>query len=137
MFKGIAGFIAIGYICGLIVGVATIADMTGASRSAWRHTGLRRRSSVTVVIIAWFILGWGAVLAGIVWFAGSTRTRVWNSYFDRADSNRNHSEQESDAEPEPRQMDFVETPAPRSQGDVPGDLGEVVEVDITEAYITE
>ncbi|MBJ7513430.1 MAG: hypothetical protein JHC94_03820, partial [Acidimicrobiia bacterium] len=37
----------------------------------------------------------------------------------------------------PRRVEFVETPAPKSQDDVVGDLEEVVEIDITEAHISE
>ena len=76
MFRGIAGFIALGYVVGLIVSAATIADMAASPRSAWRNTGRRRRNSEAVVVVSWFILGWGAVLAGIIWFAGNARTQV-------------------------------------------------------------
>ncbi len=78
------GFIALGYCVGLIVGAATIADMAGSSRSAWRNTGRRRRNAEASVVIAWLILGWGAVLAGIIWFAGNARTQV-RSFYSEAD----------------------------------------------------
>ena len=154
MLTGVAGFIALGYIAGLIVAAATIADMAASPRSAWRNTGRRRRNSEAIVVVSWFILGWGAVLAGIIWFAGNARTQVRIAYFDRHDSEQHDSEhQDSEhhdlvaAELEegailkdlqtPRRVEFVETPATRSQDDVVGDLAEVVEIDITEAHISE
>ena len=149
MLTGIAGFIALGYIAGLIVSAATIADMAASPRSAWRNTGRRRRNSEAIVVVSWFILGWGAVLAGIIWFAGNARTQVRLAYFDRHDSEQHDSEQHDlvaaeledgarlKAPQTPRRVEFVETPAPRSQDDVVGDLAEVVEIDITEAYISE
>ena len=154
MLTGVAGFIALGYIAGLIVAAATIADMAASPRSAWRNTGRRRRNSEAIVVVSWFILGWGAVLAGIIWFAGNARTQVRLAYFDRQDSEQQDSEQHDSEQHDsvaaeleegarlkapqtPRRVEFVETPAPRSQDDVVGDLGEVVEIDITEAYISE
>ena len=149
MLTGIAGFIALGYVVGLIVAAATIADMAASPRSAWRNTGRRRRNSEIIVVVSWFILGWGAVLAGIIWFAGNARTQVRLAYFDRHDSEQQDSEQQDSVAAEleegarlkapqtPRRVEFVETPAPRSQDDVVGDLAEVVEIDITEAYISE
>ncbi len=95
-------------------------------------------------MVSWFILGWGAVLAGIIWFAGNARTQVRLAYFDRQDSEQQDSvaaELEEGARLKarqtPRGVEFVETPAPRSQDDVVGDLGEVVEIDISEAYSSE
>ncbi len=149
MLTGVAGFIALGYIAGLIVAAATIADMAASPRSAWRNTGRRRRNSEAIVVVSWFILGWGAVLAGIIWFAGNARTQVRRAYFDRQDSEQQDSEQQDSVAAEleegarlkarqtPRGVEFVETPAPRSQDDVVGDLAEVVEIDITEAHISE
>ena len=144
MLRGVAGFIALGYIAGLIVATATIADMAASPRSAWRNTGRRRRNSEAIVLVSWFIRGWGAVLAGIIWFAGNARTQVRIAYFDRQDSEQHDlvaAELEEGARlkaPQtPRRVEFVETPAPRSQDDVLGDLGEVVEIDITEAHISE
>ncbi|MEI6569954.1 MAG: hypothetical protein WCO36_00835 [Actinomycetes bacterium] len=144
MLTGIAGFIALGYVVGLIVSAATIADMAASPRSAWRNTGRRRRNSEAVVVVSWFILGWGAVLAGIIWFAGNARTQVRLAYFDRQDSEHQDSvavELEEGlilkAPQTPRRVEFAETPAPRSQDDVVGDLAEVVEIDITEAHISE
>lgn len=149
MLTGIAGFIALGYVVGLIVSAATIADMAASPRSAWRNTGRRRRNSEAVVVVSWFILGWGAVLAGIIWFAGNARTQVRLAYFDRQDSEHQDSEHHDLVAAEleegailkdlqtPRRVEFVETPAPKSQDDVVGDLEEVVEIDITEAHISE
>jgi hypothetical protein len=149
VLTGIAGFIALGYVVGLIVLAATIADMAASPRSAWRNTGRRRRNSETIVVVSWFILGWGAVLAGIIWFAGNARTQVRLAYFDRQDSEHQDSEHHDLVAAEleegailkdlqtPRRVEFVETPAPRSQDDVVGDLAEVVEIDITEAHISE
>ncbi|MEN9594957.1 MAG: hypothetical protein RLY23_1440 [Actinomycetota bacterium] len=149
MLTGIAGFIALGYVVGLIVSAATIADMAASPRSAWRNTGRRRRNSEAVVVVSWFILGWGAVLAGIIWFAGNARTQVRLAYFDRQDSEQQDSEHHDLVAAEleegailkdlqtPRRVEFVETPAPKSQDDVVGDLEEVVEIDITEAHISE
>lgn len=149
MLTGVAGFIALGYIAGLIVAAATIADMAASPRSAWRNTGRRRRNSEAIVVVSWFILGWGAVLAGIIWFAGNARTQVRIAYFDRQDSEQQDSEQQDSVAAEleegarlkapqtPRRVEFVETPAARSQDDVVGDLGEVVEIDISEAYSSE
>jgi len=144
VLTGIAGFIALGYIAGLIVAAATIADMAASPRSAWRNTGRRRRNSEAVVVVSWFILGWGAVLAGIIWFAGNARTQVRISYFDRQDSEHHDlvaAELEEGstlkAPQTPRRVEFGETPAPRSRDDVVGDLAEVVEIDITEAHISE
>lgn len=141
MLTGIAGFISLGYVVGLIVLAATIADMAASPRSAWRNTGRRRRNSEAIVVISWFILGWGAVLAGIIWFAGNARTQVRIAYFDRQDSEQHDSEQQDlvagarlKAPQTPRRVEFVETPAPRSQGDVRADLSEALEIDITEAY---
>jgi len=149
VLTGIAGFIALGYVVGLIVSAATIADMAASPRSAWRNTGRRRRNSEAVVVVSWFILGWGAVLAGIIWFAGNARTQVRLAYFDRQDSEHQDSEHHDLVAAEleegailkdlqtPRRVEFVETPAPKSQDDVVGDLEEVVEIDITEAHISE
>lgn len=149
MLTGVAGFIALGYIAGLIVVAATIADMVASPRSAWRNTGRRRRNSEAIVVVSWFILGWGAVLAGIIWFAGNARTQVRLAYFDRQDSEHQDSEhhdlvaveleEESTlkAPQTPRRVEFAETPAPRSQNDVVGDLAEVAEIDITEAHISD
>jgi hypothetical protein len=149
VLTGIAGFIALGYVVGLIVSAATIADMAASPRSAWRNTGRRRRNSEAVVVVSWFILGWGAVLAGIIWFAGNARTQVRLAYFDRQDSEQQDSEHHDLVAAEleegailkdlqtPRRVEFVETPAPKSQDDVVGDLEEVVEIDITEAHISE
>jgi hypothetical protein len=144
VLTGVAGFIALGYVVGLIVLAATIADMAASPRSAWRNTGRRRRNSEAVVVVSWFILGWGAVLAGIIWFAGNARTQVRLAYFDRQDSEQQDSvaaELEEGARLKarqtPRGVEFVETPAPRSQDDVVGDLAEVVEIDITEAHISD
>ncbi len=149
MLTGVAGFIALGYIAGLIVAAATIADMAASPRSAWRNTGRRRRNSEAIVVVSWFILGWGAVLAGIIWFAGNARTQVRLAYFDRQDSEHQDSEHHDLVAAEleegailkdletPRRVEFVETPAPKSQDDVVGDLAEVVEIDITEAHISE
>ncbi len=144
MLTGIAGFIALGYVVGLIVSAATIADMAASPRSAWRNTGRRRRNSEAIVVVSWFILGWGAVLAGIIWFAGNARTQVRLAYFDRQDSEHHDlvaAELEEGAILKdletPRRVEFVETPAPKSQDDVVGDLEEVVEIDITEAHISE
>ncbi len=149
MLTGIAGFIALGYVVGLIVLAATIADMAASPRSAWRNTGRRRRNSEAIVVVSWFILGWGAVLAGIIWFAGNARTQVRLAYFDRQDSEHQDSEHHDLVAAEleegailkdlqtPRRVEFVETPAPKSQDDVVGDLAEVVEIDITEAHISE
>lgn len=144
MLTGIAGFIALGYVVGLIVLAATIADMATSPRSAWRNTGRRRRNSEAIVVVSWFILGWGAVLAGIIWFAGNARTQVRLAYVDRQDSEHHDLvavELEEGlilkAPQTPRRVEFAETPAPRSQDDVAGDLAEVVEIDITEAHISE
>ena len=144
VLTGIAGFIALGYVAGLVVGAATIADMAASPRSAWRNTGRRRRNSEAIVVVSWFILGWGAVLAGIIWFAGNARTQVRLAYFDRQDSEHHDLvavELEEGlilkAPQTPRRVEFAETPAPRSQDDVAGDLAEVVEIDITEAHISE
>lgn len=144
MFRGIAGFIALGYVVGLIVLAATIADMAASPRSAWRNTGRRRRNSETIVVVSWFILGWGAVLAGVIWFAGNARTQVRLAYFDRQDSEHHDlvaAELEEGstlkAPQTPRRVEFAETPAPRSQDDVVGDPAGVVEIDITEAHISE
>ncbi len=149
MLTGVAGFIALGYIAGLIVAAATIADMAASPRSAWRNTGRRRRNSEAIVVVSWFILGWGAVLAGIIWFAGNARTQVRLAYFDRQDSEQQDSEQQDSVAAEleegarlkarqtPRGVECVETPAPRSQDDVVGDPAGVVEIDITEAHISE
>jgi len=123
--------------------------MAASPRSAWRNTGRRRRNSEAVVVVSWFILGWGAVLAGIIWFAGNARTQVRLAYFDRQDSEHQDSEHHDLVAAEleegailkdlqtPRRVEFVETPAPKSQDDVVGDLEEVVEIDITEAHISE
>lgn len=86
VLRGITGFIILGYVAGLVVGGATIADMAASPRSAWRNTGRRRRNSEAIVVVSWFILGWGAVLAGIIWFAGNARTQVRLAYLDRQDS---------------------------------------------------
>jgi len=144
VLTGIAGFIALGYVVGLIVLAATIADMATSPRSAWRNTGRRRRNSEAIVVVSWFILGWGAVLAGIIWFAGNARTQVRLAYVDRQDSEHHDLvavELEEGlilkAPQTPRRVEFAETPAPRSQDDVAGDLAEVVEIDITEAHISE
>ena len=144
MLTGIAGFIALGYVVGLVVLAATIADMATSPRSAWRNTGRRRRNSEAIVVVSWFILGWGAVLAGIIWFAGNARTQVRLAYVDRQDSEHHDLvavELEEGlilkAPQTPRRVEFAETPAPRSQDDVAGDLAEVVEIDITEAHISE
>ena len=85
MLTGITGFIALGYLAGLVVGAATIADMAALPRSAWRNTGRRRRNSEFLVVASWFILGWGAVLVAIIWFAGNARTQVRISFFDHSD----------------------------------------------------
>jgi len=123
--------------------------MAASPRSAWRNTGRRRRNSEAVVVVSWFMLGWGAVLAGIIWFAGNARTQVRLAYFDRQDSEHQDSEHHDLVAAEleegailkdlqtPRRVEFVETPAPKSQDDVVGDLEEVVEIDITEAHISE
>jgi hypothetical protein len=133
--------------------------MAASPRSAWRNTGRRRRNSEAIVVVSWFILGWGAVLAGIIWFAGNARTQVRLAYFDRQDSEQQDSEQQDSEQqdsahhdlvaaeleegailkaPEtPRRVEFVETPAPRSQDEVVDDLAEVVEIDITEAHISD
>ncbi len=149
MLTGIAGFIALGYVVGLIVSAATIADMAASPRSAWRITGRRRRNSEAIVVVSWFILGWGAVLAGIIWFAGNARTQVRLAYFDRQDSEHQDSEHHDLVAAEleegailkdletPRRVEFVETPAPSSQDDVVVDLAEVIEIDISDAYSSE
>lgn len=144
MLTGVAGFIALGYIAGLIVAAATIADMAASPRSAWRNTGRRRRNSEAIVVVSWFILGWGAVLAGIIWFAGNARTQVRLAYFDRKDSEQHDlvaaelAEGSTRGAPQlAREVEFVETPAPSSQDDVVLDLAEVIEIDISEAYSSE
>lgn len=108
MLTGITGFIALGYLAGLVVGAATIADMAALPRGAWRSTGRRRRNSEYLVVASWFILGWGAVLAGIIWFAGNARTQVRISHFDHSDSDRDDLDQSDFDEDEFDQDDFLE-----------------------------
>ncbi len=162
VLTGITGFIALGYVAGLVVGAATIADMAASPRSAWRNTGRRRRNSEAMVVASWFILGWGAVLAGIFWFAGNARTQVRISYFDRQDSEQQDFDQldlgAAELEETPtlkapqlaRRMEFVQTAADPKEPNVATriDLVEepkmtapssesVAEIDISEAYSTE
>ena len=162
MLTGITGFIALGYVAGLVVGAATIADMAASPRSAWRNTGRRRRNSEAMVVVSWFILGWGAVLAGIFWFAGNARTQVRISYFDRQDSEQQDFEQHdlvaaelaeaaSLSAPQPaHRMEFVQTASPSQETEVERRIDLVdepetaepvveikMEIDITEVHSAE
>ena len=162
MLTGITGFIALGYVAGLVVGAATIADMAASPRSAWRNTGRRRRNSEAMVVVSWFILGWGAVLAGIFWFAGNARTQVRISYFDRQDSEQQDFEQHdlvaaelaeaaSLSAPQPaRRVEFVQTASPSQETEVERRIDLVdepetaepvveskMEIDITEVHSAE
>ena len=73
---GVGGFILLGLIVGLPVAFVTVLDMRMASKGAWRSTGRRRRTWEAAVALSWLVLGWGAVLAAIVWFAGDARNQV-------------------------------------------------------------
>ncbi len=167
MPTGLTSFIVLGYLSGLIVGVVTIGDMAASPRSAWRNTGRRRRNSEAMVVVSWFILGWGAVLAGIFWFAGNARTQVRISYFDRQDSEQRYSEQQdfeqhdlvadelpeaaSLSAPQPaRRVEFVQTASPSQETEVERRIDLVdqperaqpgveskMEIDITEVYSAE
>lgn len=112
VLTGITGFIILGYVAGLVVGAATIADMAAAPRSAWRNTGRRRRNAEAMVVASWFILGWGAVLAGIIWFAGNARTQVRISYFDRHDSEQHYLDQDLLVANESAQVARLDAPQP-------------------------
>ena len=98
---GVGGFIVLGYVVGLPVVFLTVLDMRMASKGAWRTTGRRRRTWETAVGLSWLVLGWGAVLAAIVWFAGDARNQV------RLAANDHEAEREIDLELEDR----IEAPA--------------------------
>ena len=117
MLTGITGFILLGYIAGLVVGAVTITDMAASPRSAWRNTGRRRRKFEAAVIASWFIFGWGAVLAGIIWFAGNARSQIRISYFGHQDTDQIESfvswaeiEEDPIIPQAPRRIDFARTP---------------------------
>lgn len=93
---GVGGFILLGYLVGFPVAAFTIFDMRTLSRGAWRTTGRRRRNWETIVALSWLVLGWGAVLAAIVWFAGDARNQIRQARLDH------EAEREIDLELEDR-----------------------------------
>lgn len=113
---GVGGFIVLGYGVGLLVAAGTLFDMRSLSKGAWRTTGRRRRTWMTVVAASWFVLGWGAVLAAIVWFGGEARAQIRQASLDR------EAEREIDLAledrkaaiaAERREIDLTEAPAER------------------------
>lgn len=80
---GVGGFILLGYLVGLPVAVFTLFDMASLPKGAWRTTGRRRRTWESIVALSWLALGWGAVLASIVWFAGEARNQIRQARMDR------------------------------------------------------
>ena len=99
---GVSGFILLGYLVGLPVAAFTIFDMRTLSRGAWRTTGRRRRTWETIAALSWLVLGWGAVLVAIIWFAGDARNQVRQA---RAD---HEAEREIDLELEDRKDEIAE-----------------------------
>jgi len=79
---GVGGFIVLGYLVGFLVAGATLFDMHSFPKGAWRTTGRRRRTWESVVALSWVALGWGAVLAAIVWFAGEARNQIRQARLD-------------------------------------------------------
>lgn len=79
---GVGGFILLGYLVGFLVAGATLFDMHSFPKGAWRTTGRRRRTWESAAALSWVALGWGAVLAAIVWFAGEARNQVRQARLD-------------------------------------------------------
>jgi hypothetical protein len=102
---GVGGFIVLGYLVGLPVAVFTLLDMYSLPKGAWRITGRRRRTWLSIGAASWLVLGWGAVLASIVWFAGDARNQVRLARMDH------EAEREIDLELEERREPFVALPA--------------------------
>ena len=93
---GVGGFIVLGYLVGLPVAAFTLLDMRSLPKGAWRTTGRRRRTWETAVALSWLVLGWGAVLGSIVWFAGEARNQIRQARMDH------EAEREIDLELEDR-----------------------------------
>jgi hypothetical protein len=93
---GVGGFILLGYLVGLPVAAFTLFDMRTLPKGAWRTTGRRRRTWESIVAVSWIALGWGAVLASIVWFAGEARNQIRQARMDH------EAEREIDLELEDR-----------------------------------
>lgn len=93
---GVGGFIVLGYLVGLPGAAFTLFDMRSLPKGAWRTTGRRRRTWETIVALSWLVLGWGAVLASIVWFAGEARSQIRQARMDH------EAEREIDLELEDR-----------------------------------
>jgi len=113
---GVGGFIMLGYLVGFLVAGATLFDMHSFPKGAWRTTGRRRRTWESVVALSWVALGWGAVLAAIVWFAGEARNQIRQARLDH------EAEREIDLALEDRKaaiaaerrtIDLTEAPAER------------------------
>jgi hypothetical protein len=98
---GVGGFILLGYLIGFLVAGVTLFDMHSSPKGAWRTTGRRRRTWETIVGLSWLVLGWGAVLAAIVWFAGEARNQIRQAAIDH------EAEREIDLELEDRKAEIA------------------------------